>query len=102
MSDVKPMRVRRVVTEGGSHIEPPLDSAWSDERKLAWKAAIVSMDSGIEITIRPGKVWIGSRLIRRHCICTSGISSSAYDFGRAWDYLNGMRHAASAILRATE
>lgn len=43
--------IRRIVTARGSHIEPPLDDAWTDLQKLQWHAAVILVDTGLEIGI---------------------------------------------------
>lgn len=36
-----PPTVRRVFTQGGSHIEPPFDENWDNLTKLRWQAAVM-------------------------------------------------------------
>jgi hypothetical protein len=45
------MDVRRVETQGGSHIEPPLRSEWSELEKLRWKAAVTSLETGFALRV---------------------------------------------------
>jgi hypothetical protein len=47
------MDVRRIETEGGSHIEPPLDREWTLYDKLRWQAGVVHADTGLDITVKP-------------------------------------------------
>lgn len=46
-----PLAVRRVETERGSHIEPPLDESWPDFVKLRWWAGVVFADSGLRVDV---------------------------------------------------
>lgn len=46
------MQVQRIRYERGSHIEPPLDEAWSDFDKLRWQAAVVKEDTGVTVRVR--------------------------------------------------
>lgn len=52
------LRVKRVWEGNRGHIEPEFDPEWSDLMKLRWEAAIVEMDTGIKIGIRPGGSFI--------------------------------------------
>ena len=43
--------VIRCTTDHGSHIEPPLDPAWSPLDRLRWLAAVVRWDAGLTLTV---------------------------------------------------
>lgn len=87
-----PMEVRRVEHIGGSHIEPPLDQAWTDFDKLRWCAGVVLADSGLHIRVTlwshpqqyslsgesPGRAW----------------SLSDGDFHRTWRTLGDLSMGA--------
>lgn len=87
------MKVERVMTEGGDHIEPPLDPNWTELRKLEWLAAVVAVDTGFVVTVRqaPSHRW-------RYCLSGPGWGLSDMAFAQCWDYLSGIsigarRHA---------
>lgn len=56
------MKVRRVHTENGSHIEPPFDPDWPYLEQLEWHAAVVREDCpGLHVAVtslRPERYWI--------------------------------------------
>lgn len=89
--------------EGSSRIEPPLDHEWSPIERLRWKAAIVTLDSKLDIVIRPGHYVVDGvpveamysvqvKLMRGY---TSVITMS-YD--NAWAYLQGIDAGATAYV----
>lgn len=97
--------VRRVETEHGSHIEPPLDPQWSHGQKLAWRAAIVEMDTDLAVRIIDGQSatkrndhWIPDRDVYAMTINGPGraVGLSPMDFHTAWAYLNGIDCGARA------
>lgn len=79
------MIVSRVHTDGGSHIEPPLNQAWDDYTKLQWHAAVVAHDTGLTIRIhkqfRRGQYGV-------QIVGYSGAGS--FDFRSAWVYISGV------------
>lgn len=80
---------------GGSHIEPPLDQSWSELEKLQWRAAVVALDSGVEVSVHSAVFWIGDRKqegtfdIRYG----RGVESVGY-LDTAWSFLNGVELGA--------
>lgn len=96
------MQVRRVPDRTGSSIEPPLDDAWDNLAKLRWKAAVVALESGIEVSVDVGFFSIGG-------VCQSGYyslvipgiggSSCVLKFSDAWTHLNGIAAGARAMAR---
>jgi len=56
---VDPAIVDQVKDEHGSHIEPPLDQQWPDADKLAWKAGVELVDSGLRaiLTLWSDGTW---------------------------------------------
>ena len=87
MSNRAPMDVRRSDFGTGSHIEPPLDSRWSDLDQLAWQAGVVRADTGIVVHIRemtPGQFALTART------ADGSIGISARDFVSLWSYLSAM------------
>lgn len=89
------MRVHRITTEHGSHIEPPLDPTWPAATKLRWHAAIVTLDTGLNIRIteyQPGQYNL--------TVGRTGTGPFTYD--DAWTYLNGIDTGASEARRADD
>lgn len=93
------MKVERVSDETGSHIEPPLQDDWSDLERLQWHAAVVECDAGVRVTIKPANAWHNG--LRRSGVYNISYShermsgsSSAYTFGQAWTFLNGIELGA--------
>jgi hypothetical protein len=92
--------VRRVDNSHGTHIEPPLDPAWSAEDKLRWKAAVTAFDTGLAIWVEPAEFSING--VPQHgCYCIQvGYSSAApFDLDSAWTYLNGIETGAHEAVR---
>ena len=71
-----PVAVRRVKHPGGSHIDPPLDEAWTDFDKLRWLAGVVLVDSGLYVRIT---LWSHPQQY----------SLSGETPGRCWSYSDG-------------
>lgn len=59
----EPMEVTRKQDDedGSSHIEPPLDQAWSDLDQLRWLAGVVEADHGLLIRITTGSYYSDNR-----------------------------------------
>ena len=92
MSDIV---VRRIHTDTGSHIEPPLDEHASEFDRLRWHAAVVEHDTGIHVAVNQqpkGSLWERSLF----GFNVGGSSIAAYDFRSAWTFLTGVRVGASA------
>lgn len=87
------MKVERVHTEHGSHIEPPLDPTWSKLDKLIWKAACIEHDSGLRLEIeeRPNGFTIMSP--------GTGFGSACYSYVTAWNRMNGLEAGAEMYQR---
>lgn len=93
---VMALEVHIVQTETGSHIEPPLDPAWSDLVKLQWKAAVVSIATGASVYIEEddGELVLTGLMF----------SYGAGDFDHLWAVLNGIQigFGESAALRGDQ
>jgi hypothetical protein len=95
------LTVRRVQDEHGSHIEPPLGQSWDNSTKLEWHAAVVALDTGLDIEIGPGALRVMRRGIWHAEPDTYSVnimagggtttSCSALNYHEAWIYLNGVR-----------
>ena len=77
--------VQRIHSANGSHIEPPLESDWSDLEKLRWRAAVVEHDNRlpegtIKVTEHP----------HNFCIQTPGSSMSVIGLHDTWSVLTGI------------
>lgn len=98
-----PMPVVRVHTRNGSHIDPPLNQAWSELDRLRWHAGVVQADCGVTAYITPGALSTPGPFgrMRRHmdeyAIRIGARSSSSFNYHEAWDYLNGVEAGANAI-----
>ncbi|WP_275558514.1 hypothetical protein [Streptomyces sp. 5-6(2022)] len=89
--------VTRIHDATGSHIEPPLDPAWSDLNKLRWHAAVTAHDTGIAATVQDATYTIDGKPVPGHYDIIVGASSiGPFDFRSAWDYLNGVSTGATA------
>ncbi|GGU62711.1 hypothetical protein [Streptomyces lavendofoliae] len=89
------MNVARVQTESGSRIEPPLDPDWDEHTKLLWKAAVVALDAGLQVTVTDGgySEWhkgAWHAVPGRYCIRVGTSSNAAYSFREAWCFLTGV------------
>lgn len=85
--------VRRVQTDDGSHVAPALDAAWDERKRLAWKAALTAVETGLSI-----RLWSGASNdpIEQYAIGVGTGSTSAYDFDSAWSLLSGVSMGARA------
>jgi hypothetical protein len=96
------MMVARVQDEQGSHIEPPLDESWDRMTKLTWQAAVISVDTGIEIAVGPGTTSVmraGSwHLIpNTYSVTIRGTTAcGSLDFHETWWFLNGIEAGVRA------
>lgn len=96
------MNVTRVTDATGSHIEPVLDQAWSEETKLEWHASVVAHDTGLHIELhpfhRPGKAAQYGMNVGN--FREGGLTSiAARPFADAWDFLVAVSIGAQALLR---
>jgi hypothetical protein len=92
------MQVRRVKVRNGTHVDPPLDPSWPDATKLDWLAAVVSVDTGLRISVTPSDYRIGKRRqTGYYCVMVAGHSSTApYTYRDAWVYLSGISTGSRA------
>ncbi|WP_097982796.1 hypothetical protein [Streptomyces sp. f150] len=94
------MIVTRVDEAGGSHIEPPLDQAWADLTKLAWKVAVVTLDTRLDIAVTEAKYFSnGARQQGFYNIVVGFSITGPLDFRSTWDYLNGVSTGATQARR---
>lgn len=82
--------VRRVIDGDSSWIDPACDDfATDDANRLAWKAAVVVLGTGLDV-----EVWVDDA--GRYCVNVGGVSASGRLFGDAWTYLTGVAVGARA------
>lgn len=84
--------IERVETATGSHIVPPLDSAWSDLERLRWKAEVVALDSGLTIAVVLQADAVGEYMIvvGRGSATPFGFSDAAWSLffeGLPWKFI---------------
>lgn len=82
--------VQRIHTEGGSHVEPPFDDRWSNDDKLRWKAASVTADTGVPISVVYRDGYYGFRIGRS--------AIGGHDYRSAWDFLTGVSLGAQEAM----
>lgn len=102
------IEVIRVRDQRGSRIEPPMDDEWDQATKLAWQAAVVALDTGLDIAVtagglrrrnrrrwwRPRPRWQDVPDVYSIHIGTSFITPLS--FYAAWTLLNGISAGARA------
>lgn len=94
--------VERVHEDHGSRIEPPLDHDWHPIDRVRWKAAVVMMDSGLDIRVSPGRVKLngvplrGSYEVRVRGALPGYTSVLNLSYESAWTYLQGIEIGAKA------
>lgn len=96
------MIVTRVDEASGSHIEPPLDQAWDNLTKLTWKAAVVTLDTGLGINVKEANYSTNG--VRNNGFYNTIVGHSSMgplDFRSTWDYLNGVSTGATQARRRT-
>ena len=76
-----PPTVRRIETDTGSHVEPPIDQAWSELEQLRWKAAVTEVDGGV-----PVRVWEMGR--GRYSVQVGRSSLGAAGFDQCWSHMS--------------
>jgi hypothetical protein len=96
--------VRRIHTENGSHIEPPLPQPSTLEPlgSLRWHAAVVEIDAGIGETLEVHEARYWAAGIRQngyydvYTVADGHITGSIgpMTFGQAWSHLNGINQGA--------
>lgn len=90
------MKVGRIHTESGSHIEPPFDPTWDELTKLQWQAAVTSVDcGGLRIKVHPNAFrekingeWRDVPGYYSLQLDHSSVGSLGYR--TTWSYLNGI------------
>lgn len=98
------MKVRRIETGRGSHIEPRLQDDWSELAKLRWHAAVVVLDSGTDarVLVEPSvskwkpkwsPFWFSEDSFQ---ITVGNSTAFPFTFDSAWIYLNGVGSGLSA------
>lgn len=93
--------LRRVQTDLGSHIDPPLNQWWPKLDQLRWKAAVCSIDCGFTVKVGASGYWIGRRLQRNfYDVSVPNSSAGPFTFSSAWDYINGIETGAFASRQA--
>ena len=93
------MKVRRIHTETGSHIEPPLDPNWSDLTKLQWVADVVEHDFGLRLEVRGHPLDEPDRFAVTATADGQSFGSAYYSFNEAWFRINMLGQGAE-IYRA--
>ncbi|MGW0780334.1 hypothetical protein [Streptomyces sp. NPDC002913] len=94
------MIVTRVHEVSGSHIQPPLDQAWDELTRLAWKAAVVALDTGLDTAVTEAEyVTNGVPQQGFYTIVIGSSSTGPCNFRSTWDYLNGVCTGATQATR---
>lgn len=91
--------VTRIHTEHGSHIEPPLDRAWSEFDKLRWQAAVVEHDHDLRLDVREHAPHNGRRFTVSATSPRFRFGSNWFTFQEAWGHINDLALGAQ-IYRA--
>lgn len=87
----KILKVSRVTTDHGTHIEPALDQSWTPIKKLCWHAAVVQLDTGIHIEVDFANYTRGGKKQHGFYDVKVGASTAGpFTFQAAWSYLNGV------------
>lgn len=87
------MKVERIHTQHGSHIEPPLDDSWSEIDKLRWDAAVIEHDHGLRLKVEErerGFVVIAP---------DTGFGSNYLTYQAAWVHMNDLGLGAEMYRR---
>lgn len=92
--------VRMLQDDNGAHPEPPLNPEWSDLRKAAWKAALVSGETRLSITVSDARDDILPTQFHGIRVEVNGSESGPYRYEDCWTYLNGIQAGAEALIRA--
>ena len=93
---VQAVTVRRVDTGHGSRVEPRFDDGWSDGDKLAWKAAVVSLDTGLDVKVEAAVVGGSYGWHAYYDIRCFRSSSGPYRYEDAQQVLSGISIGAEA------
>lgn len=101
MKEIGLPTVTRIHTERGSHIEPELDTGWTEAEKLAWHAAVIAHDTGLTIRLHDEAFTInGEPVPGMYGINVGSHSLSAYTYREAWTFLNGVDTGAAVAKEA--
>lgn len=85
------MKVQRVQTEHGSHIEPWFDETWSLLEQLQWHAAVVEADTGLVVSISQGGLRVnGVEVVDYYSWSGGSAGGGLGGFNQAWAWLNGV------------
>jgi len=94
MSDYFP-DMRRIETEHGDYVEPALNQDWPMLTKLEWQLAVLRVDTGIRMTVRPGHSTIdGYEIPYLFAYSAMNHGWSARSFNESWDFINGVSTGA--------
>lgn len=86
-----PMKVQRIQTAHGSHIEPAFNASWSPLEQLQWKAAVVEADTGIVIEVAQGRMRRnGFKMADYYSYQAVSQSGTLGGFIETWAWLNGV------------
>jgi hypothetical protein len=90
--------VRRIVTEHGSHIEPPLGEDWTEWDKLRWKLAVTLLDAGLPpdaAEVYPADYRVDGVIQRSMWdLRWLGSSLGAVDYAGMWNLMIGIKIGA--------
>jgi hypothetical protein len=100
MGAAETMGVERIQKpSGGSTIEPQLDPAWPELVQLRWHAAVVSLDTGLDVAVGQSNMRVG-RFGQWFAVpgefdvtFPNGVAMVG-GFHAAWSWLNGFRVGA--------
>jgi ABC-type Fe3+ transport system substrate-binding protein len=85
--------MRRVSSDSGSYVDPPLNQRWDDLTKLRWHASVVRVDNGSEIDIDVSVAAYSVGRIRQrgyYTINTRGSAHGPCTYHAAWSYISGI------------
>lgn len=74
---------------GTSHIEPPLEQAWSNLERLRWHAAVTALDTGLQVLVHPVKGG--------YSVQVENGSMSSMNYQNAWSYISGVLVGGNSI-----
>lgn len=92
--------LKRVNFEGGSRIEPALKPIWLPLKRLQWKAAVTSVDTGLHVTVKPADYRVSG--IGQFGVYEVGVEyagTGPLDYRSAWSLLTGVEIGANQMKR---
>lgn len=100
------MKVERIYTENGSHIDPPSEDGWDDLTKLQWQAAVVTADTDVVVSVKPTqqKTWRWGAFRANpsmYDVLIPGHHLGMFTFMETWAYLLGLQNGIDLKLRST-